>query len=128
MSDASSATVSVIDTATLAVSGPRVAAGVSPLGLALTPGGGLLYVADTGADEVLVVDTGLLTVKGRIPLPGAPHGVAVSHDGKPSSSPSRLSEAWRSWTLLPASSSARRSRRGRRPTVSSSPRTGATRM
>jgi YVTN family beta-propeller protein len=75
--------VSVIDTATLAVSGPGVAAGISlPSAWALAPGGGLLYVADTGADEVLVVDTDLLTVKGRILLPGAPHGVAVSHDGK----------------------------------------------
>ncbi|MFI0960689.1 YncE family protein [Streptomyces sp. NPDC021080] len=41
-----------------------------------------VYVTASGADEALVVETDLLTVKGRILLPGAPHDVAVSRDGK----------------------------------------------
>ena len=56
--------------------------GVIPFGLALSPDGSRLYVAEAGINAVAVVDTGTRTVLGHIPTGWFPSKVAVSPDGR----------------------------------------------
>lgn len=53
----------------------------SPLALAPSPDGRSLYVAESGARAIAVVDVAKGEVARRIELPGSPLGVAVSRDG-----------------------------------------------
>lgn len=46
------------------------------------PESGLLWVACTGSDEVVGVDTDSLDVEARLPVPGDPDGVAVDESGR----------------------------------------------
>ena len=78
--------VSVIDTATNAVSTIQVGTatppvGVDPAGVAVAPGGGHVYVTHAGSDEVSVIETATNTVIARIPVGTGPVGVAVAPDG-----------------------------------------------
>lgn len=56
--------------------------GVAPTGLALSPDGSRLYVAESGLNAVAVVDTKRGIVLGLIPTAWYPYRVALSPDGK----------------------------------------------
>ena len=54
----------------------------SPTGMALSPGGQLLYAAQSSANSVAVIDTGSNTVVATIPVGTTPIGVAVAPNGQ----------------------------------------------
>jgi YVTN family beta-propeller protein len=56
--------------------------GVSPAGMALSPYGTRLYVAEMGLNAIAVLDAHSLAVKGHIPTAWYPYRVAVSPDGR----------------------------------------------
>lgn len=56
--------------------------GVGPVGMALSPDGRRLYVAECGINAIAVVDAATLRVLGHIPTAWYPYRVAVSNDGK----------------------------------------------
>ena len=80
----SSNSVSVINTATNALDGAAIAVGSKPAGIALSADGSTLYVAN-GDDSVFVVDTKTRSVFGVMTLDNAPennlHAVTVRGDG-----------------------------------------------
>ena len=80
--EAVNGTVSVIDTATNAVSA-TVAVGSNPVGVAVAPDGGKVYVANKGRHStVSVIDTATDSVSTTIDIDGlTPMGVAVTPDG-----------------------------------------------
>jgi len=55
--------------------------GVMPFGLALSPDGKRVYVAESGLNAVGVIDTETWKVRGHIPVGWFPSRLAVSHDG-----------------------------------------------
>jgi YVTN family beta-propeller protein len=65
--------------------GPTVRAvvpvGQAPQGLAVSPGGGPVFVANTGSRTISVIDQGAATVSASLPMPGTPRYVTVSPDG-----------------------------------------------
>jgi YVTN family beta-propeller protein len=69
----------VIDASTNTVIGSAIPVGSIPLGLAVTPDGRKVYVANFNGNTVSVIDTATTTVT-SIPL-SEPHDVAVSPDG-----------------------------------------------
>ena len=91
VSNNSSDTVAVIDIATnqvvdqiaLRLPDPRLATlrGIMPFGLALSPNGRTLYVAESGINAVAVIDTASRAVLGHIPVGWFPSKLAVSPDG-----------------------------------------------
>jgi YVTN family beta-propeller protein len=56
--------------------------GVSPAGMAVSPDGTRLYVAEMGINAIAVLDAQTLTVLGHIPTAWYPYRVAVSPDGR----------------------------------------------
>jgi YVTN family beta-propeller protein len=73
--------VSVIDTATNTVSA-TIPDGASPFGVAVTPDGSKVYIANSPFNgTVSVIDTGTNTVSATIPVGFSPFGVAVNPDG-----------------------------------------------
>ena len=74
-------TVSVVNTATLAVVGDPIAVGNNPLGIAVNPAGTPAYVVNKGSNNVSVIDTTTNAVLGTIPVGNDPGHVAVSPDG-----------------------------------------------
>ncbi len=74
-------TVSVINTATNAVTGPPITVGTSPIGVAASPDGNTLYVTNFNSDTVSVINATTRTVTATIPLGAGPYGVTVSPDG-----------------------------------------------
>jgi YVTN family beta-propeller protein len=74
--------VLVIDSATNTAITTIINVGVAPLGLAITPDGKTLYVADQ-LHAVIIIDTGTNTITGSIPIAtGFPDSLAVTPDGK----------------------------------------------
>lgn len=77
-------TVSVIDVASNGVT-HTIPVGVGPTGVAVTPDGGRVFVANRSASDwegtVSVIDSASNAVVATIPVPGAPYGVAVTPDG-----------------------------------------------
>ncbi len=74
-------TVSVIDTATGAVTGTvPVAAG--PHGMTVTPDGKTVYVSGDESSTVSVIDTATDRVTGTIEVGKTPHGLAMQPDGR----------------------------------------------
>jgi YVTN family beta-propeller protein len=74
-------TVSVIATATNTVTA-TIPVGTYPYGVAVTPDGGKVYVANFGSNNVSVIATATNTVIGSpIPIGTNPAGVAVTPDG-----------------------------------------------
>ena len=78
--DATVVKVTGIDTATPTVSGP-LAVGSEPAGLALSPTGAKLFVAELAEGRVSVVDTATFTVSATIESPVSPRALAVTNDG-----------------------------------------------
>jgi YVTN family beta-propeller protein len=78
----SSNTVSVIDTATNTVEAAAVAVGTEPIAVAVTPDGKHAYVANLSSNNVSVIDTVANTVVATVPVAVGPIGVAVTPDGK----------------------------------------------
>jgi YVTN family beta-propeller protein len=87
-----SGTVSVIDTATHTVV-KTIEVGLHPVGMALSPKGDRVYVANANSDTVSVIDTatdtvtktlsvGLMDRGGAPVLGGSPNAVTVSPDGR----------------------------------------------
>jgi len=56
--------------------------GVSPAGMAVSPDGKRLYVAEMGINAIAVLDTKSLEVLGHIPTAWYPYRVALSPDGR----------------------------------------------
>lgn len=56
--------------------------GVSPAGMAVSPDGKRLYVAEMGINAIAVLDTKSLKVLGHIPTAWYPYRVALSPDGR----------------------------------------------
>ncbi len=54
----------------------------SPHGIAVDERGGRVYISNSGANNIAVVDTRTWTVQGTIPLQEAPYGLLLSFDGK----------------------------------------------
>jgi YVTN family beta-propeller protein/autotransporter-associated beta strand protein len=74
--------VFVIDTATNTVAGSPISTGVMPIGVAVTPDGRYVYIANNGSSTVSVIDTVTDKVVGSVSVPAGPIGVAVTPDGK----------------------------------------------
>src|SRR6266849_5613706 len=74
----SSSTVSVIDTATDTVIA-TIPVGLTPFGVAVSPEGSKVYVANLASNTVSVIDTATNTIIARTgdPLQGGSFGVAV---------------------------------------------------
>jgi YVTN family beta-propeller protein len=71
----------VIDAATNKVVGMPIPVGKSPFGVAVTPDGSKVYVANEDDNTVSVIDAATNTVVGTIPVGTIPQGVAVTPDG-----------------------------------------------
>jgi serine/threonine-protein kinase len=56
--------------------------GQAPQGIAQSPDGHTVYVAETGARSLAVVDTESQAVRSVVPLPGVPRYVAAARDGR----------------------------------------------
>ncbi len=56
--------------------------GVSPAGMAVSPDGRRLYVAELGINAIAVLDAKTLAVQGHIPTAWYPYRVALSPDGR----------------------------------------------
>src|SRR5262249_39832767 len=56
--------------------------GVGPSGMAVSPDGRRLYVAESGINAIAVLDARTLQVRGHIPTAWYPYRVAVSPDGR----------------------------------------------
>jgi YVTN family beta-propeller protein len=73
-------TVVVIDTSSNTIVATISPVGEAPLGLAITPDGKTLYVADQ-ISQVVIVDTASNAVTGSIPVTGNPFSAAITPDG-----------------------------------------------
>jgi len=73
--------VSVIDTATDTVIGSPIPVGSVPIGVAVAPDGSKVYVANSYADTVSVIDTSKKQVTATVLVGPNPYGVAVAPDG-----------------------------------------------
>jgi YVTN family beta-propeller protein len=74
-------TVSVIDTATNAVTA-TIAVGGNPFGVAVHPDGAIVYVTNSADNTVSVIDAATNTVTATIPVGDGPvYGIAVTPDG-----------------------------------------------
>src|SRR6266852_2051587 len=77
----SSSTVSVIDTATDTVIA-TIPVGLAPFGVAVSPDGSKVYVTNISSNTVSVIDTAtntvIATIPVRLPPPPPPHVVAAS--------------------------------------------------
>ncbi len=80
VSNFGSDSVSVIDTASTRVVA-TVGVGSQPQGLAITPDGTRVYVANCGGD-VFLIDTSSNRVTAKVVVGGCPTGVAITPDGK----------------------------------------------
>ncbi|WP_415803453.1 YncE family protein, partial [Bacillus albus] len=73
-------TVSVIDTATNTVL-TTITVGRAPNGVAITPNGTRVYVANQRDDNVSVIDTAINTVIDTVSVGDRPLSVAITPDG-----------------------------------------------
>ena len=80
VANASTSTVSVIDTATNTVVA-TIPVGSSPQRLAVTPNGAFAYVPNSGNANVSVINTATNTVVATVPVGFFPQGVAITPNG-----------------------------------------------
>ena len=81
VTDMDQATVHVVDLASDSDTGVNISVGSSPHGLDLTPDGSKLYVANTGAGTVSVIDTATNTVTATVTVGANPLAVHVLRNG-----------------------------------------------
>jgi large repetitive protein len=74
--------VFVIDTTTNTIVGSPISTGVMPIGVAITPDGRYVYIANNGSNTVSVLDAVTDRVVNSVSVPAGPIGVAVTPDGK----------------------------------------------
>ena len=74
--------MSVVDLPALSVV-TRIAVGVRPWGVALSPSGTRLYTANGGSDDVSVVDTAAAKAIAKVPVGKKPYGALYVPDPKP---------------------------------------------
>jgi autotransporter-associated beta strand protein/YVTN family beta-propeller protein len=74
--------VFVIDTTTNTIVGSPISTGLMPIGVAVTPDGRYVYIANNGSNTVSVIDAVTDRVVGSVSVPAGPIGVAVTPDGK----------------------------------------------
>jgi len=82
VANASSASVSVIDTWTNTVTATIALAGSVPRAIAVTPDGGRVYVADGANNVVSVIDTATNAVTATISVGSHPERMAMAPDGR----------------------------------------------
>jgi YVTN family beta-propeller protein len=80
--DATVVKISRIDAATPSIDA-TVGVGSEPVGLALSPTGARLFVAEFAESRVAVIDTATMTVTASIPAPRNPRALLVTNDGDP---------------------------------------------
>src|SRR5207302_10648099 len=80
ITDESANALSIVDTSTNTVVA-TVPVGTVPIGVAVTPDGSGVYVANSGDGTVSVIDTSTNTVVATVPVGVVPIGVAVTPDG-----------------------------------------------
>jgi uncharacterized protein (TIGR03118 family) len=80
VTNASSSSVSVIDTATNTVI-DTIVVGNRPVAVAFTPNGTRAYVANSDSNSVSVIDTATKTVIATVGLESFPQGLAITPDG-----------------------------------------------
>jgi YVTN family beta-propeller protein len=80
-SDSNDDSVSVIDAATNMVIGSPIMVGADPQGVAVTPDGRAVYVANKGSNTTSVIDTGTNLVIATVSVGANPVGVAVTLNG-----------------------------------------------
>jgi serine/threonine-protein kinase len=73
VANAGDGTITVVD----AGDPPPIPVGAQPSGLATSPDGRLLYVADSGSDDVMVIDTTTRTAVATVPVDRAPAAVVA---------------------------------------------------
>jgi len=73
VANAGDGTVTVVDPA----APPPITVGAQPSGLATSPDGRLLYVADSGSDDVMLIDTTTLAPVATVPVGPAPAAVVA---------------------------------------------------
>lgn len=73
-------TVTVIDTATNKVTA-TVPVGADSYGIAISPDGRQVYVANSGSANVTVISTSTSTVTATVPVGAGPRQIAFSPDG-----------------------------------------------
>jgi YVTN family beta-propeller protein len=78
--DATIVKLSGLDTASPSVDA-TVGVGSEPVGLALSPTGARLFVAEFAESRVAVIDTATMQVTGTIPAPKNPRALLVTNDG-----------------------------------------------
>ena len=70
-----------IDTAPMPVFVDSIAVGDFPTGLAVSPDGGRVYVVNTSANSVTVIDTATNSAVDTIAVGARPYGIAIAPDG-----------------------------------------------
>jgi uncharacterized protein (TIGR03118 family) len=80
VTNSSSSSVSVIDTANNTVSA-TVAVGGRPVAVAFTPNGSRVYVANSNSNSISVIDTATNTVTANVAVQSFPQGLAITPDG-----------------------------------------------
>jgi uncharacterized protein (TIGR03118 family) len=80
VTNSSSSSVSVIDTATNTVI-DTIGVGGRPVAVAITPNGARVYVANSNSNSVSVIDTATNTVITTVGLESFPQGVAITPNG-----------------------------------------------
>ncbi len=83
MTSENGATVSVLDTNRLAVSGTiALGEGMRPMGAVSAPDGSRVYISTGRSKMVLIIDTASNKVDGSIEVGMRPWGIAIARDGK----------------------------------------------
>jgi YVTN family beta-propeller protein len=81
VTDVDGGAVWIIDSGSRAVAGPPIAVGAGPMGLAATPDGRHVYVANQHADSLSVIALGVRTRRNTIAVGPRPTGIAITPDG-----------------------------------------------
>ena len=82
---------SVINTRTNEVIVPAIAVGKEPNGIAISPNGTRVYVANGGSETVSVIDTATNQVTATTPLGGAGYAEAVAGQSRTAPAPTSAS-------------------------------------
>jgi outer membrane autotransporter protein len=82
LSNQNSGSVYVVNTATNKTVGSTISAGSLPIGVAVSPDGRYVYLANNGSNEITVVDAVSHAVVGSISVAAGPIGIAITPNGR----------------------------------------------